>query len=172
MHLAPGFCNISGCLSHLYQSLIGQILSTCLIRPSSYCLIYFSKRPSALRALGLYPGVGFFQFNPVKISVWNPAIINSNLSFIWTGSWKHRIGTSMHKNQVPDSWFLTVGTGRKIIIYMPGAPLMVPYQEFRTSSTGPAHRYQIHLLTSPYLLFRNQLMGNKGFLLGGTDFVV
>ena len=52
--------------------------------------------------------------------------------------------------------------GGKIIIYMPGAPLMVPYQEFSTSSTGPAHRYQIHMLTGPYLLFRNQLIGNKG----------
>ena len=50
----------------------------------------------------------------------------------------------------------------KIIIYMPGAPLMVPYQEFSTSSTGPAHRYQIHMLTGSYLLFRNQLMGNEG----------
>ena len=52
--------------------------------------------------------------------------------------------------------------GGKIIIYMPSAPLLVPYQEFSTSSTGPANRYQIHMLTGPYLLFRNQLIGNKG----------
>ena len=38
-HLASGVCHIfriSGCLSHLYKPLIGQILSTCLIRPISY----------------------------------------------------------------------------------------------------------------------------------------
>ena len=39
--------------------------------------------------------------------------------------------------------------GSKIIIYMPSAPQMVPYQECSTSSTGPAHRYQIHILTGP-----------------------
>ena len=51
---------------------------------------------------------------------------------------------------------------RKIILYMPGAPLMVPYQELSTSRTGPAHRYQIHMLNGPYLLFRNRLKGIKG----------
>ena len=52
--------------------------------------------------------------------------------------------------------------GGKIIIYIPGAPLMVPHQEFSTSRTEPAHRYQIHMLTGPYLLFWNQSIGNKG----------
>ena len=55
-----------------------------------------------------------------------------------------------------------VTPGGKIIIYMPGAPLMVPYQEFCTSSTEPAHRYQFDMLTSPYSLFWNWLIRNKG----------
>ena len=52
--------------------------------------------------------------------------------------------------------------GCKIIICMPGASLTVPYQEFCTPSTEPAHRYQNHMLTSPYSLFRNWLIENEG----------
>ena len=37
-----------------------------------------------------------------------------------------------------------------------------PYQEFSTSSTEPVHRYQTHMLASPYSLFRNWLIGKDG----------
>ena len=57
---------------------------------------------------------------------------------------------------------LSQGPRRQDLIYMPGAPLMVPYKQFCTCSMGPALRYQIHMLTSPYLLFRNRLIGNEG----------
>ena len=55
------YFRISGCLSHLYQPLIGQILSTCLTQPISYCLIHFLERPSALHALGLHTMQDFFK---------------------------------------------------------------------------------------------------------------
>ena len=53
--------------------------------------------------------------------------------------------------------------GGKIIICMPGAPLLVPYQASRTTSTEPADRYLIHMLTGPYSLFRNRPIGNEGY---------
>ena len=72
------------------------------------------------------------------------------------------VGSSFNSFTEKSNEMAWADPGGKIIIYMPGAPLMVPYQEFSTSSTGPAHRYQIHMLTGSYLLFRNQLMGNEG----------
>ena len=51
--------------------------------------------------------------------------------------------------------------GGKIIKNIHSAPLMVQYQEFCVSSTGPAQRYQIHMLTGSYSLFRNWLIGNE-----------
>ena len=57
--------------------------------------------------------------------------------------------------------WLTSWTGYKIIKYMPGTPLIIPYQEFCISSMGPAHSYWIYMLTGPYSLFRNWLIGNN-----------
>ena len=42
--------------------------------------------------------------------------------------------------------------GGKIIIYMPGAPLLVPNQASRTTSTIPTDRYLIHMLNGPHSL--------------------
>ena len=61
------------------------------------------------------------------------------------------------------SYISTPGQGGKIIISMPGAPLLVPYQAYRTTSTEPAYRHLIYMLNGPYSLFRNQLIGNEDY---------
>ena len=48
-------------------------------------------------------------------------------------------------------------------IFMPGAPPLVPYQASGTTSTEPADKYLIHMLTGSYSLFQNQLIGNEGY---------
>ena len=49
--------------------------------------------------------------------------------------------------------------GCKIIIYMLCAPLLVPYQASRTTSTEPADRYLIHMVTGPYSLCKKFIDG-------------